>query len=481
MHLSFSLIPGGQTVPAAAQASITLATLPVTPTARWHPQFSTVTSSGGRIMTATGVVGPDVTAGASGLGPLDDTDAMGRKFWRFTGTEYLDVSGGLTFSNRAVSVFAVTRGGGGGIFGLGNATGYGSGSTAVNTGGTILDTSTASGVAPFLRAFSRGAEGDAANGSRVILGGQVQVVGGVSRTTANGGIRLYINEVAANVSQSSISASGVSGAEIGRYPFNPGTSGNWTRMDLYELVVYDRGLTNAEADSVVATLTAHYSIAAITGQLVLEGDSISVGINLPTLETPLRVLTNPGALLVPAGYRVTGAAVSGNQVSNLVTRRDTANSWATALIPGGQNVMVFEIGRNDLSGITAAQHYANVVAYLNTPTTGVLQRGWTVRVLANIATGGSLQSKIEEYRALIRNPQFLVDTQTQDGGAFAGKLTIIDTDLIEDGGQSVFLTTADAGDGAYYQGDNTHLTALGTLKRANGGDTPSRGMAFGLS
>jgi len=452
--------------------------------ARWHPAFSAVTLADGRVASASGLAGPGVTAGAAGLGPLALTDALGRPFWRFAGAEYLDVGAGLTFSNRNVSAFAVVRGGGGGIFGLGNRTGYGGGSTAVNTGGTLLDTG-ASPVAPFLRAFSRGADGDAVNRQNVVLTPGLQVAGGTSRTTAAGGIRLSINAApAANVAQSSVAASGVAGAEIGRYPYTPGTSGSWTKMDLYELVVFSPALTNSEHDAVAAALTAHYAIPAITGQIVLEGDSISAGAGIPNFwETPAWVLTEPGAGRIPAGWRVVPQAISGNQVSHLVTRRDTANGWPAMKLPGDDNIVAFEIGRNDMSGsITAAQHYANVVAWLNTADTGVLQRGWRVRSLVNIASSSSLMAKIDEYRGLLRNPLFLTDTLTGAGQAYQGRLALVDTDLIEDApANTVFLTTADAADGTYYQGDSTHPNALGALLRLTGGTVPARGLAHGLA
>ena len=60
-----------------------------------------------------------------------------------------------------------------------------------------------------------------------------------------------------------------------------------------------------------------------------------------------------------------------NKVFDLVTRRNVENGWATQRLPG-QNVLVFEIGRNDWpASATAAKHYANVMAYLNTPVTGI--------------------------------------------------------------------------------------------------------------
>lgn len=479
----FAPLSGSSTPVPPPPPTVTFATLPVAPAARWHAGQNGATVSGGRVQSAPGLVGPAVSAGAAGIGPQALEDLLGRKFWRFQGTEYLDVGAGLTFSNRAMAVFAVGRilAGNTPVFGIGNRTGYGAGPTWVNTGGAALDSSTSGLTAPFLRSFSRTASGDSANGANVVAGQQMQVMGALARTTANGGTRLYINDRMANVSQSSIGANNVAGAEIGRRVDAPGSSGSWAQMDIYEIVVYDLTLSNAEGDSVAAALVAHWGIPAITSQVVLEGDSIMAGVGIASGNNTAQTLSRPGAGFVPASARVVSTAISGSQVPDLVARRQSSNGWATAMV-GGTNTVVFEIGRNDLSGVTAAQHYANVVAYLNTPGTGVLQRGWHVRVMANIASSSSLQSRIEDFRALLIAPQFLNDVQAAPGQAFAGRVAVIRADLITkapDG--TVFATTADAVDGIYYQGDATHPTEAGMIARATGADTLEYGIAAGLA
>ena len=370
--------------PAAPGSSATV--LAIVPAAHWHAGSAAATLAEGRVLAAGSVTGPGVTAGAEGLGPLAMSDALGRGFWRFTGGEYLDVGAGLTFANRAMATFAVGRmlSGNVAVFGPGNRTGYGAGPTTANTGGAALDTSTSGSLAPYVRGFSRGAQLDAANGHRIIAGAQLQLMGAVSRSTAGGGTRLHLNTATAAASQPSINASGVIGAEIGRYPHSPGSS--WARMDLYELVVFDRVLSDAEADAVAAALVANWAIPEVTSQLVLEGDSISAGVGLEAGEAPAHRLGEPGTGRLPGHYRVYHVANSGNRVSHMLVRRDAAGSWATALLPG-ENVMAFEIGRNDFAaGVSAAEHRDNVVAYLHSEATGVMQRGWQVRAIANIAT-----------------------------------------------------------------------------------------------
>lgn len=466
----------------------TLATLPVTPTSRWHPGVSTVTESGGRVVSATDLQGlAAVTEGGAGIGPRAMTDALSRKLWRFEGAEFLNVASALTgVSNRAVCVFIVGRVHRAGsvptnnIFGLGNV----AGGTALNTGNAQMTAAVTTNSAPWLRCHSVAGSAASINRPYLIPGAQVQVMSCNSRATASGGTRIMINERASDdLAQATTLVASNAGAEIGRYPFSPGTSGNWGQFDLYEMVIYSGTLTNAQQDAVQAALVANYGIVPITNQLVLEGDSITQGTGVVTsgISSGMTV-AEPGAGLIPANYRVLSVGTSGNQVSNLVTRRDAANSWTGALLPG-QNVVAFEIGRNDFGagGLSAAQHYTNVVAYLNTTSTGVLQRGWTARELVNIATSAAVQTSVESYRALIRQAQFLTDTLTGAGQAFDGKLTLIDTDLIQDSGQTIFQTAADAADNTYYNGDSTHPNVLGRLLRVNGGDTPSRGIAWGLA
>lgn len=466
--------PSAQAAPPPAPAI-----LPVTPTARWHAQFSVVAESGGRVVTASDLHGlADAIEGAAGAGPQARIDGMGRKFWRFEGAEYLTVGSGLVFANtRQSTVFAVAR-----VHRASSTTRlFSGGSAAAGTAGNgamLLDARTAvSGEAPFVG----NARAGGANKARMVVGAQLQVLGNLRRTTGEGGDQTWINRTSCVIGTQGSGTLNVAGAEIGRYAYSPGASGNWGNFDLYELVVYDRSLTPAECQAIAETLADSWAISEIDHQLILEGDSIMQGTGLVTMGlNPAMVLTEPGAGLIPANWRVVNMGVSGARIANLVTRRDTTNGWATQPL-AGQNVLAFEIGRNDFPTVTAEAHYAAVVAYLNTPTTGVLQRGWTVRAMANIAGSPGLMPRIETYRGLIRAPQFLIDTQSQVGGPYDGAVGIVDTDLIEDSGNTVFLTGDDAGDTTYYAGDSTHPTILGARLRMTGGDHPARGVAWGLA
>lgn len=46
------------------------------------------------------------------------------------------------------------------------------------------------------------------------------------------------------------------------------------------------------------------------------------------------ILTEPGTSYIPANSRVLNNGISGNQVSDLVIRRDTMNSWTDQLLTG---------------------------------------------------------------------------------------------------------------------------------------------------
>lgn len=450
--------------------------LPYTPTGRWHPEYATVTLSSGRVASATGENGPTITEGAAGIGPVEMTDLLGRKFWRFEGAEYMDVPTSFVANTRAVTVFFVGRIhrniSSNPILSLGNR----NAATNTTTNNSTLDVALSSNGAPSIRCASTAGTSAASNAEYMIAGSQMQVLGAVSRDTANGGRRLAINEKFADLAQTSIAVS-PAGAEIGR---NAQTGTNYGSFDLYEIVVYDYGLTNSEFDAVAAALVSNWSIPELTDQLVLEGDSITQGTGTVTngISSGM-ILSDPGRDLIPANWRVVNMGVSGATVATMTTRRDAATGWPNYTLPG-QNVVAFEIGRNDMASVDENTHYANVVAYLNTATTGVLQRGWTARVLANIAAAPTIQAKIDPYRAMIRNAQFLIDTDSQTGGTYAGKVSIVGTDLIEDGGNTVFYDSTDATDTTYYQGDNTHPNPAGAVLRVTGGDDPTLGIAYGL-
>jgi hypothetical protein len=283
------------------------------------------------------------------------------------------------------------------------------------------------------------------------------------------------------------SRTNIAGAEIGRYAYSTGASGTWGRFDLYEMIVCDTALSDTDGDTLVSDLMTTYGIVPITNQMVLEGDSIMQGTGDVT--TGLRadmVMTDPGAGLIGPDWRVINMASSGAQVAKLVERRNATFGWPLIMAPG-QNVVAFEVGRNDLSpggGKSAAQHYVNVVDYLTddfgASSQNIFDRGWQVRKMVNIGSSVSLEPNIDPYRTLIRDPGFAIDTQTDAGAAYAGQMQLVHSDQITLNGNTIFADEVDANDTTYYAGDSTHPSIAGCALRVSGGDTPQNGIAYGL-
>lgn len=464
----------------------TLATLPVPAAARWHPGFSSITLAGDRVASASDLEGlADLTA-AAGTAPTAMIDGLGRPFWRFDGDAFLTVANTLTLDARDMAVFFVGRfhriSIKSTIFSLGSV----AAGTASNSNGAAFDVHSNDQGMPLLQAFSRPSVGAYGPADKTVAGAQMQVAGMVGRAGTNGGSTLWINEGRIGTS-GPLNITGVAGAEIGRFSYSPGPSGNWGTFDLYEMIVYDTRLTDAEGDSLSAALMAEYNIVPITNQLVLEGDSIMQGTGDVTAALSAgMILTDPAAPYVGPDWRVVNLAISGSKVGDLESRRDTALGWPDITAPG-RNVLAFEIGRNDMSpsfGTTPAQHYANVVGYLTdgfgTAASSILARGWEVRVMSNIASSVDYETNIGAYRTLIHDPGFAIDLGTDPGGAYAGQMQLVDTDLITVGGDPVFATPADASNVTYYAGDSTHPNIAGAEARATGGDDPAKGIASGL-
>lgn len=463
--------------PVAGSSATTFAT---TPSIHYHMPTATVATSGGRFTSITDRQGlANASEGSTGVGALDHSDLLGRRCMRLNGSEYMNIADGLVADQRGIAVFMVMRhhrqnGGTQSFFGQGRANG-----TTYNTGFGTINSSSSTSLASHVRGHSISGN-TAASGTKekLILGSQVQVAGVVSRPTASGGQRIYVNNIAANVAQSTASNTGAVGAEIGRYPFSPGSSGAWAMADIYELVVFVGVLSDAEADAIAAALVANWAIEQPVNRLVLEGDSITQGVTAVVSGSSLSmVLTEPGAAwAAPASWHVHNAGVSGNQISNLVTRRDATNSWPNFLLSGINRVAI-QIGRNDFAtgGLTAQQTYDALVPLIHTTTTGYLERGWDVRQTLNIANG-SLEATYDAYRTLLRAAQFKTDTLTNTGQTYDGKLAVIDLTAITDGGATPFDLPADASNTTYYQ-ETTHPNIYGTKIMGNGGDSTANGYA----
>ena len=516
---------GGASPPSAAPGLAATA-YPVVPTIHYHPHSQAATLDGSNRVTAC----PDLAglaalsgisfAGAT-IGPVQMTDALGRKFWRFRGADALLVSNALNaLSARAVACFMVAR------IHLGKNSvnlfsprysAYTDDATNTNySGGSTVRTVVASNSAPWLYGAGIGAFTDVVNGYKAIPGAQLQVIGVASRTTANGGQRLYVNADAASVAQSGVTSTGCVGGVIGAVPAasNGLTLGSQAQssaggfFDLYEFTLWSASLTNAQADAIAAAMVANYAIPAIDGQLILTGDSITNAVPTALPTDPMSggniamLMTDPGGLQVPASLRVINLGESGNQVSNLVAKRDAANTMFNALYPGGpdKNIVACQSGRNDVAEtngkLNSTQYYSALTALYNSGSTGYLQRGWKVVHVANIAgpdtavttnvigAENTIQKRLEAIRLLVAdpanhlpNPTFLADCLAGPGQTYDGRLSVLHLYDVTAGGDSKFKTSTDAQDNAsgYYDVDQTHLRLAGQRLMLSGGDTPNFG------
>jgi lysophospholipase L1-like esterase len=421
-----------------------------------------------RALSIPDQVGSIPMTGAATTGAKYLTDALGRKFLRFEGYEFMSLA--IALSNRNASVWVVGR----------NHRSTTSANFLTLGGGTAASTlATSQALTTNASSFMR-SDSIAATQADKVIGCQLQVMGFTSRTTALGGKRFNMNAFSAESGTQSSSAIAGSSCEVGRNAFTPGSAGTWGTFDLYELIVYSTGQTNSDADTTSAALTTFWNIPTVTNQLVVEGDSITQQVGNTPTQTPDgpysgaglgMLLTNPGGSnVMPSGWRVVNVGVSGNQTSNLLTRRDAANAWPNSKLPG-RNVVICMIGRNNLGAgaQTGAATYAGITPLWNTATTGYLQRGWEGKQAVNICVSSSLNSENTNLRTLLRASQFLNDCLAGSGQSFDGKLGIIRCDDIRnpnDASDTIFDTVVDATDTTWMQGDSTHPNAAGNVELA---------------
>lgn len=471
--------------PVAGAARPDFTALGLTPAFLFHPDTETGTSlSGAEVTAVAGMAGsPALQRGATG--PLQRTDALGRKLWSFRGSDYLEcLPVNFTSTPRAFTILMVGRAHSSGqVINFFGHSKLNDGVTVDSIFGAMLSTYGTQGSPNYLRStglssYSAGASALA----NLVVGQQMQLFGVAGRTSANGGTRYVMNQVGVNHSQPQNANTGMKGFRIGGYEKSNGTT---NQFDLYCAVAFQGELTDAQVNAVAAYLTAHYAIPPVTRQIILEGDSITYGINL-THERPGMQLCGPGGFL-PDDVRVLDIAVSGSQVigatNNLTSRRDAATGpWHGCLLPGGplNNLLYVQIGNNDFAigqgNRTAAAAYSDFLAYLNTPTTGVLQRGFSVAVGVNIGSNvePTLRQRLLDWRALLRSAQFDSDLGTNVGGSFAGRLARIELPATTVSGAQPFESPP-TGATTYFQ-DGTHPTAAGALLMVGGGDTPQHGI-----
>lgn len=468
-------------------ASIPGSALTVPPTApynQWHSAYGVTAAGSPSRVTAVvdqkGVANLSEGLDATSLGgPEVVTDGLGRPVWEFSGDAYLNVANTFSATQQSFGVVAVIQYprtlGGYPFFSFGNVTN----GTPCNTGAANLGFGTPEA---FVRGSTISASSAASNKHMIIAGAQVQVVAMFSQA---GKQRLYVNNEVCEVAVTVLNATGT-GAEIGRYSNSPGTKtganyndGSWFQGSVYEIMTFKGALSDAAMDAIVAATVTNWGITAVTSQVVMDGDSITQGATVKPNYVPSALLCKPGVSgTVPAYVRVLNKGTNGDKVPQLVAKRDASNSIYGLTKLSGKNIILFEIGRNDMAGGTpdsAATCYSNIVAYLHTTTTGVLERGWEVIAGVNIATSnGAIQGRIDSLRVLMRD----IATFRTDTTATSATLTLADFPLITLSAVTLFNTTGDAGSGTYYSGGGgTHLTAAGNYYKVYGGDDASKGMA----
>lgn len=451
-----------------------------------HQQAGAVTKSGSVVTACPDLRG--LAALSAGTGPVEMTDALGRKFWRFEGTAFAQIANAFAANTRGVSFVLVGR-----IHKSAGAMiscGLNGAAPATSTG--LMATYNTS-AAPFvMRPLGILSTGDAANRKFMACGNQLAVYAVRAGDTAAGGQRCYVNNDRASVAQASLSAA-FSGLELGRFA---NTGASYGSFDLYEVAFWNTGLASAAMDAAVAEAVAHWQIPQLTASLYLEGDSRVHGVNSDvTTGTALgMVLSTPGAGFVPANVRVINMAASGNQISHMVTRRDSASpgAYAADMQLAGEAHIVFLMGANDgapsgdanYSGTTfntAARGDAITAAekaMLYTGSgTGFLEKNggkFTVTRMVEPITQASPSVSILQQRVGIRAASYLTDTQSGPGQAYDGKLRRIELPNITIGGLKPFDQPSDLPN-VYMDGDGVHPSKLGVQLYASGGDTPALG------
>lgn len=458
----------------------TAAAMGLTPTVQYHPnsQSGSATKSNGKVIASPDLMGLAAFAQpTAAVAPSERTDGSGLKCWRFDDAAWGSSGNEINaIDTRAIAIFLVVRchNSNGTKFAAINYQSDGASGTAA--AGSL---STATGtVAPYIGG-SAVTQSDA-NFPHMVPGTRKQVIGMVSRTTANGGQRMYRNLVACPGAQQSSGYTNAMGLLFGATRASSGgaLTGNLNGYDLYEAVIVKGVLTNAQADQIANALVNNHSIAAITSMVTDDGDSIteSVG-DAPSGSNATMAMTEPGANLMPESVQVVNLGISGSTTVSLTSKRDASPSmFGTMVISPANDVVIVQIGRNNYGalGQTAQQTYDALKALIWGDANSYLARGRKVIVCINICSGNNVT--IQQIRNLVLG-NLITDCQAGPGGLYENKLRLRRLDLISVGGQTVFEDAADASNLTYMQNDGTHPSILGNLVMGTGGDTPQHGKA----
>jgi lysophospholipase L1-like esterase len=419
---------------------------------------------------------PDLEQAASAttptvVGPVQMTDALGRKFWRFSGSHLLTIMPLLVFTKKSHCSLVVARQ-------------HRPATTSALLGGqgqstAMLESNNSSCRAPVPRVFNRARTTVDATYNNLIVGSQLQVIG-----AASSGTRCLLTTNANDSSEAAVGTDATcTGGFIGGT--SSGAQGEW---DVYEVAIWNANQTDANFRAQRDLMIANWSIPAVTKQICLVGDSTTYGVTgVDSGSIPSALLGEPGTNRVPDGTRIINLGSGGTTINFGVSDRDAASSWTNLTLAGGadNNKIIFHYGTNDMAAIggdeTAAQVYAETVAYINSASpSGVLQKGWKVYVQMNTAADNAWKAvQIPALRTLYNDPQFLIDTLSNSGNTYDGLVKLINIHLQTVGGNTVFSTQTDAQSLVYYK-DGLHPSAAGYAVLVPGGDTPQYGYAAAL-
>ena len=476
---------GGAAAPGATATSFTTA-----PQTQFHPhsQAGAVTKNGSVITACPDIKGLAALSAGGTTGPVEMTDALGRKFWRFEAAAFAQIAATFAANTRGVSAILTGRihRSAGAMLSCGL---NGASPPATSTG--LIHTYTTGGAPYVLRPLGILSTGDAANRKFMACGHQLQVLAVRAGTTAGGGQRCYVNTDKAAVAEASLGAA-FTGMELGRYAASGGSAGSF---DLYELALFTSGLAASAMDTAVAEAVANWQIPQLTATLLLEGDSRVhqplANTGIPTGRILGMLLTDPGAGYVPGNYRVLTMAASGNMIADMTTRKNAASpgAYAADMQLTGERHVAYVMGTNDGQGSGDANYpgtTANTVqrgdaivaadkAMIYDGTgAGLLEKGWTVTRVIEPQQASNSNVSTAQMRLRHREAAFLTDTLAGAGQTYDGKLRRLELPLLSIGGFKPFdLDTTVAGN-AYYN-DTQHPNAAGAVLWASGGDTPQYG------
>lgn len=171
-----------------------------------------------------------------------------------------------------------------------------------------------------------------------------------SALTADGGVRaFYAGRATESLAQVGTYGTGV-GCTIGG------------RGAYYEVLIYERPVSQAEGEQIAAYLAAKYDLrtASYSKQIVYEGDSLTQGAGIPSGNGfPMQAFRDD-----ILDWRQSNMAVSGSTVASATTRAPKVDAYLDAVMD--RNVLSVTLGRNDMGSggtLTPEQHYEGMRTY----------------------------------------------------------------------------------------------------------------------